>query len=140
MGLCQGDVSMRLGVIAGNFDIIHPGYMKMFKECKANCDKFMVFLHTDPTIERPEKIKPILSVEERTEILQGIRYIDEIVPYNTEHDLWRLLILYNPSIRFLGEDYKDKNYTGKGFCPVYWINRDHGWSTTKFKKLIADTI
>jgi hypothetical protein len=50
------------------------------------------------------------------------------------------LILYNPSIRFLGEDYKDKNYTGKGFCPVYWINRDHGWSTTKFKKLIADTI
>ncbi len=131
---------MRLGVIAGNFDIIHPGYMKMFKECKANCDKFLVFLHTDPTIERPEKIKPILSVEERTEILQGIRYIDEIVPYNTEHDLWRLLILYNPSIRFLGEDYKDKNYTGKGFCPVYWINRDHGWSTTKFKKLIADTI
>ncbi len=70
---------MRLGVIAGNFDIIHPGYMKMFKECKANCDKFLVFLHTDPTIERPEKIKPILSVEERTEILQGIRYIDEVV-------------------------------------------------------------
>ncbi len=131
---------MKLGVIAGNFDIIHPGYMKMFKECKANCDKFLVFLHTDPTIERPEKIKPILSVEERTEILQGIRYIDEIVPYNTEHDLWRLLILYNPSIRFLGEDYKDKNYTGKGFCPVHWIGRDHGWSTTKFKTLIAQSL
>ena len=131
---------MRTGVIAGNFDVIHPGYMKMFKECKEHCDKFIVFLHSDPSIERPEKIKPILSVEERTEILLGIRYIDEVIPYDTEKDLWRLLILYNPSIRFLGDDYKDKEYTGKGFCPVYWITRNHGWSTTKFKTLIAQNI
>jgi len=99
-----------------------------------------VFLHSDPSIERPEKIKPILSVDERIEILNGIKYINEIIPYNTEKDLWRLLILYNPSVRFLGDDYKDKNYTGKGFCPVHWISRDHGWSTTKFKTLIAQSL
>jgi len=131
---------MKLGVIAGNFDVIHPGYMKMFKECKENCDKFLVLLHTDPSIERPDKLKPILSAEERIEILNGIRYIDAVVPYDTEKELLELLTKYRPNIRFLGDDYKDKNYTGKGLIPIYWINRDHGWSTTKFKTLIGNSI
>lgn len=131
---------MRTGVIAGNFDVIHPGYMKMFKECKEQCDELMVFLHSDPSLQRPEKLKPILSVEERMEILMGIRYIDYVIPYNTENDLIRLLLLYKPSIRFLGDDYKDKEYTGKGMCPIHWIVRNHNWSTTKFKTLIAQSI
>lgn len=131
---------MKLGIIAGNFDIIHPGYMRMFKECKDNCDKFLVLLHIDPSVERPEKLKPVLSVEERMEILTGIKYIDAVVPYDTEKELLELLKKYRPSIRFLGEDYKDKDYTGKGLIPIHWITRNHGWSTTKFKTLIAQTL
>jgi len=132
---------MKTGIIAGNFDVIHPGYMKMFKECKEHCDKFIVFLHSDPTIERPEKIKPILSLEERREILMGIRYIDGVATYKTEEDLYNLLTFINPHIRFLGSDYKGKSFTGDDLSiPIYWIGRNHGWSTTKFKTLIAQSV
>ena len=66
-----------LGVITGNFDVIHPGHIKMFQECKEYCDRFLVLLHSDPSIERPEKLKPILSVGERIEMLLSIKYIDQ---------------------------------------------------------------
>ena len=75
------------GIIAGNFDVIHPGYIKMFKECKSYCKQFIVLLHTDPSIERPEKLKPILSKEERTEILTSIKFIDGIAYYTYEKEL-----------------------------------------------------
>lgn len=131
----------RIGVIAGNFDVIHPGYIKMFKECKANCDTFIVLLHSDPSIERPEKIKPILSVKERDEMLMSIKYVDNVFVYDTEADLLHLLNILQPSVRFLGDDYKGKNFTGKDLkIPIYYLDRSHGWSTTKFKRLIAKSI
>lgn len=131
----------RIGVIAGNFDVIHPGYIKMFKECKANCDVFVVLLHSDPSIERPEKIKPILSVAERDEMLMSIKYIDNVFVYDTEADLLNLLNILHPSVRFLGDDYKGKSFTGKDLkIKVHYLDRSHGWSTTKFKKLIAKSI
>jgi glycerol-3-phosphate cytidylyltransferase len=131
----------KIGVIAGNFDIIHPGYVKLFKECKANCDEFIVLLHSDPSIERPEKLKPILSIEERIEILECFKQIDNIQVYETEEELYQLIQHVNANIRFLGEDYKNKDYTGKNLnIPVHWIGRNHGWSTTKFKKKIANSI
>ena len=130
-----------MGVIAGNFDVIHPGYIKMFKECKANCDIFVVLLHSDPTIERPEKIKPILSVAERDEMLMSIKYVDNVFVYDTEADLLHLLNILQPSVRFLGDDYKDKSFTGKDLkIRIHYLDRSHGWSTTKFKKLIAKSI
>ena len=132
---------MKKGVIAGNFDVLHPGYIAMFKECKANCDEFIILLHSDPTIERPEKIKPILSIQERDEMLMSIKYIDNVFVYDTEADLLHLLGLIRPDIRFLGDDYKDKKYTGDHLgIPVYYLDRSHGWSTTKFKRLIAKSI
>ncbi len=130
-----------LGVIAGNFDVIHPGYIKMFQECKEYCDRFLVLLHSDPSIERPEKLKPILSVEERIEMLLSIKYINAVETYTYESELYKLLEKHNPNIRFLGDDYKGRTYTGFELnIPIHYLNRDHGWSTTKFKKLIADTI
>jgi glycerol-3-phosphate cytidylyltransferase len=129
------------GVIAGNFDVIHPGYIKMFKECKRNCDYFMVFLHDDPSLERPEKCKPILSVSERTEILMALSMVDKVIPYQTEEDLLHLFRWYEPEVRFLGEDYIDKSFTGDNLpIHIHYIKRDHGWSTTKYKQLIADSI
>ena len=79
------------GLIAGNFDVIHPGYIKTFKECKENCDHFTILLHSDPTIERPNKLKPILKTDERIEVLSSIKYIDEIQVYTYEKELIQII-------------------------------------------------
>jgi len=132
---------MKKGFIAGNFDFLHPGYIKLFKECKANCDHFTILLQTDPSIERPEKLKPILTVEEREEQLASNRNVDAILFYTFEKDLLELIKANDFDIRFLGDDYLDKPYTGDDLgIPVHYVSRSHGWSTTKFKQLIADSI
>jgi len=130
---------MKKGFIAGSFDIIHPGYITMFKEAKEYCDYLIVGLQVDPTIERPEKIKPILDYQDRFNILSSIKYINQIYSYTLEEDLFNLLKIIKPDIRFLGDDYKNKNITGKELnIPIYYIDRSHGWSTTKFKELIKN--
>jgi glycerol-3-phosphate cytidylyltransferase len=129
------------GVIAGNFDVMHPGYIKMFKEAASKCDCLVVLLHTDPSIERPEKLKPILSVEERKEMLLELKSVDGVIQYTYEAQLLDLLKLGDFKIRFLGDDYLYKPFTGDDLkIPTYYLNRSHGWSTTKFKKLIAETV
>ena len=129
------------GIIAGNFDVIHPGYIAMFKECKSYCEEFIIFLHTDPSIERPKKLKPVLSVKDRDEMLMSIKYIDNVFTYTYESDLINLLKLIQPDIRFLGDDYKGKTYTGFELdIPIHYLDRSHGWSTTKFKEEIAKTL
>ena len=128
------------GVIAGNFDVIHPGYIKMFKECAENCDCLIVLLHTDPTIERPHKLKPILTVEERKEMLYELKSICDIFTYTYEEQLLDLLKLGEFNVRFLGDDYKGKPFTGDYLnIPIHYLDRSHGWSTTKFKKLISES-
>ena len=128
------------GVIAGNFDIIHPGYIKTFKECKENCDHFTILLHSDPTIERPNKLKPVLSVEERIEVLSSIKYIDDIKVYTYEKELIQLIENSKFSIRFLGDDYINKDFTVSDLnIPLHYISRNHGWSTNKFKNLLVNS-
>ena len=128
-----------IGVIAGAFDVIHPGYISMFKEAARNCDKLIVLLHSDPSIERPSKMKPILSIEDRIEMLSHLRSVDSVKVYTTEADLLELLKQTNPDIRFMGDDYIDKPFTGDSLdIEMHYINRDHGWSTTKYKKSIKE--
>jgi len=132
---------MKKGVIAGNFDVLHPGYIKMFKEMNENCTVLIVLLHTDPSIERPHKLKPILSVEERKEILLSLKYVDDVIRYTYEEQLYDLLKIGEFDIRFLGDDYKNKPFTGDDLkIPIHYLNRDHGWSTTKYKKLIYNSL
>lgn len=132
---------MKKGFIAGSFDVIHPGYISMFKEAKENCDYLIIGLQVDPTIERPKKLKPILEYQDRFNILSSIRYIDQIYPYELENDLFNLLKEIKPDIRFLGDDYKNKNITGKELnIPIHYIDRSHDWSTTKFKELIKNQL
>lgn len=130
-----------IGIVAGNFDVIHPGYIFLFNECKENCDHLILFLHEDPSVERPEKLKPILSLKERILILSSLRQIDEIIPYKLESDLLSLIKDMNIDVRFLGDDYINKAFTGKELnIPIHYLNRSHGWSTTKYKKLLSKTI
>ena len=130
-----------IGVIAGAFDAIHPGYIYLFNECKQHCDHFLLLLHEDPSIERSEKMKPILSIKERKLILSSLRQIDEIITYKTEDDLLEILKNRKIDIRFQGDDYKEKNFTGQELdIPIHFLDRSHGWSTTKFKKLLSKNI
>lgn len=125
------------GVVAGAFDLIHPGYCKLFKFCKDNCTHLTILLHDDPSLER-NKMKPVHSLEERIEILKSIRYIDEVIPYTDEWDLSKKLELGYFDVRFLGDDYRDKKFTAD-YLPVkvIYTDRSHGYSTTDLKKKVA---
>jgi len=130
------------GIIAGNFDVIHPGYVRFFRDAKENaCEWLIIALQGDPTIERPNKARPVLSVEEREEILMELQSVDEVVHYNTEAQLIDVLKKAKPNVRILGSDYQGKSFTGDDLSiPVYYHERNHDWSTTKFKNDIAEQV
>tara|TARA_Y100001970_G_scaffold35799_1_gene44232 strand:+ start:2594 stop:3013 length:420 start_codon:yes stop_codon:yes gene_type:complete len=132
----------KCGIICGSFDVIHPGYIRMFKDSKSVCEKLTVALQGDPTIDRPTKCKPVQSIEDRIEILSAISYIDKIVLYNTEKELEELLGVEKYDVRILGTDYRDrKDYTGYHYGkPVYFHERNHSYSTTALKMLIAKSM
>jgi len=129
----------KVGVVAGNFDVIHPGYIHLFNDCKKHCDVLLVFLHEDPSLERIHKLKPVLTVDERILILSSLHQVDEIISYRTESELFNLLKDQKIDIRFLGNDYEGKDFTGSELdIPIHYVNRTfHGWSTTKYKNLLA---
>tara|TARA_Y100000114_G_scaffold101094_1_gene94251 strand:+ start:2573 stop:3007 length:435 start_codon:yes stop_codon:yes gene_type:complete len=127
-----------VGFTAGNFDLIHPGYIYTFEEAKRHCDYFMVFLQRDPSETRFTKYKPVVPLYERYKTLMAIQYIDEVVTYQTEEDLVKLIEFYNPDVRILGDDYIGKRFTGDHLpIKVVYTTRSHGWSTTKIKNLIT---
>ena len=129
------------GVIAGNFDVLHPGYIKMFREMENHCDVLIVLLHTDPSIERTEKLKPITSSDERKDMLECLRMVTDVIRYTYEEQLYDLLKMGEFDVRFLGDDYKGKPFTGDDLnIRIHYLNRNHGWTTTKFKKLIAESL
>lgn len=129
------DFKPEIGVITGNFDIIHLGYVRLFKELYEGCDSPFVLLHDDPSIERPDKHKPLHTIEERIEMIKPhFPYsLVTFMVYNTEDELYTILKSLRPDIRFLGDDYIGKEYTGKDLGIVEkYVDRSHGWSTTKF--------
>jgi cytidyltransferase-like protein len=128
----------RIGFTAGNFDLLHPGYIYTFEAAKENCDYFMVFLQRDPSLTRFTKYKPVVPLYERYKVLMSIKYIDEVVCYDDEEDLLRLIEFYKPDVRILGDDYIGKRFTGDHLpIDVVYTTRAHGWSTTKIKDLIT---
>jgi glycerol-3-phosphate cytidylyltransferase len=127
-----------IGFTAGNFDLIHPGYIYTFEEAKRHCDYFMVFLQRDPSETRFTKYKPVIPLYERYKTLMAIKYVDEVVTYQTEDELIKLIEFYNPHIRILGDDYIGKRFTGDYLPPeIIYTTRSHGWSTTKLKNMIT---
>ena len=128
----------KIGFTAGNFDLLHPGYIYTFETAKKHCDYFMVFLQIDPSETRFTKYKPVIPLYERYKTLMAIKYVDEVVTYQTEEDLIRLIEFYKPEIRILGDDYIGKRFSGDNLSPeVIYTTRAHGWSTTRLKDLIT---
>jgi len=127
-----------VGFTAGNFDLIHYGYTVTFEEAKRHCDKFIVFLHRDPSVTRYSKYKPVMPLYERYKTLMAIRYIDEVFTYETEEELYEMLKLFKPDVRILGEDYIGKSCTGDDLpMEVVYTTRSHERSTTMIKNRIT---
>ena len=131
------------GFIASSFDIYHPGYALMLKECKDNCDYLVVALHDNPKTANQDKNSPIMSLHERFLVLKSIRYIDEVAPYKSESDLVNLLHFYKPDVRFLGSDYNSlegrKKISGYFVCKnIYYVDRFHDYSSSDIRKKIYD--
>ena len=127
-----------IGFTAGNFDLLHPGYIYTFEEAKRHCDKFLVFLQRDPSATRYTKYKPVIPLYERYKTLMSIKYIDDVYIYQTEEELYELIKFWKPQVRILGEDYIGKPFTGDDLpLKVIYTTRSHDWSTTKLKDLIT---
>ena len=130
---------MKTGITFSTFDLLHAGHIKMLEEAKQNCDYLICGLQTDPTINRPEKNKPVQSVVERYIQLKGCRYVDEIIPYQTEQDLEDILKAFKIDVRIIGDEYKSKQFTGREYCEqkgikMYYNHRDHRFSSSGLRK------
>ena len=131
------DERTTIGFTAGTFDLCHAGHLLMFKEIRKQCDYLIVGLQSDPTIDRPEKHVPVETVEERLIRLQACKYIDRIIPYDTEADLYRILEREKIDVRFLGADWKDKKFTGYNLpINVVFNTRDHTYSSYNLRERI----
>jgi glycerol-3-phosphate cytidylyltransferase len=127
------------GFTCGCFDLLHAGHIVMLKETKQHCDYLIVGLQTDPSIDRQEKNQPVQSVYERFVQLNAVEYVDEIIPYDTEQSLIDLLESTPIDIRFVGEDYKDKSFTGD-YLPIdiIYTNRKHSFSTSSLRRKVSN--
>ena len=124
----------KIGFTCSAFDLLHCGHVVMLQEAKQNCDYLIAGLQTDPSIDRKDKNKPIQSIFERHTQLSAIKYVDEIVPYDTEQSLLDLLKTLQIDIRFVGEEYKNQKFTGRGLHEVFYTSRRHSFSTTVLRQ------
>ena len=132
---------MKKGITASTFDLLHTGHILMLKEAKSVCDYLIVALQVDPTIDRPEKNKPIQSYYERWVQVSAVKYVDEIIPYATEEELGTILQNYDIDIRILGDEYYDRYFTGNDLQMEYHFNkRTHGYSSTELRNRIKSLV
>lgn len=137
----EKNIKKIIGFTCGAMDLLHAGHVLMLKECREQCDYLIVGLEIDPSVDRPDKKKPVETLEERMVRLQGCRYVDEIVVYKDEIDLYDLLIKINPDVRFMGADWKNKSNYSRDRLPdmkVIYNSRDHNYSSSNLKKRIVD--
>lgn len=133
----------KVGITFSTFDLLHAGHIKMLEEARAQCDYLICGLQTDPTLDRPEKNKPTQTVVERYIQLKGCKFVDEIVPYATEQDLEDILKSFKIDVRIVGNEYEDKDYTGRKYCEekgieFYYNARDHRFSSSGLRKIVAN--
>lgn len=134
---------MRVGFTCSTFDLLHAGHVQMLREAKEQCDYLLVGLQMDPSVDRAEKNAPVQSIVERYTQLKGVRYVDEIIPYQTEADLEDILGMYHIDVRVLGEEYRDKTFTGRAIClkrgiELYYNKREHRFSTSDLRKRVCE--
>ncbi len=135
---------MKVGFNCSTFDLFHAGHVAMLKIEKQHCDHLIVALQSDPTIDRPDtKNKPVQSLYERYVQISACKYVDEVLVYETEEDLENIFKTQTIHIRFLGEEYRNKSFTGKQYCPdkgidIFYHERDHPYSSSNLRKRVYE--
>ena len=134
---------MKVGLTASTFDLLHAGHIEMLREAKSQCDYLICALQIDPSVDRPSKNKPAQTIVERYTQLQAVRFVDEIIPYLHETDLEDILNMRTINVRILGEEYRDKEFTGRDICKkrdveLYFNKRDHRFSSSDLRKRIGE--
>ena len=133
-------VGKPVGFTCSTFDLLHAGHILMLAECKQVCDYLIVGVQSDPTIDRPgTKNKPVQSIVERYVQLSAVKFVDEIIIYNTEKDLEDMLMFLPLAVRIIGEEYKDKEFTGKKICEdrgikIWYNSRTHRFSSSELRQ------
>ena len=135
---------MKVGITFSTFDLLHAGHVQMLREAKEQCDYLICGLQMDPSADRPEKNPPVQTIVERYTQLKGVKYVDEIIPYGSEKDVEDILTMYHIDVRILGEEYRDKEFTGKDICrkrdiDLYFNKRDHRFSSSDLRKRVAES-
>lgn len=134
---------MKYGITFSTFDLLHAGHVQMLREAKDQCDYLICGLQMDPSLDRAEKNAPVQTVVERYTQLKGLRYVDEIIPYNNEKDVEDILTMYDIDVRVLGEEYRELDFTGKDICKkrgiqLYFNKRDHRFSSSDLRKRVCE--
>jgi glycerol-3-phosphate cytidylyltransferase len=134
---------MKVGITFSTFDLLHAGHIQMLREAKEHCDYLICGLQLDPSLDRPEKNSPVQTIVERYTQLAGVKYVDEIIPYASEKDVEDILTMYHIDVRILGDEYKEKDFTGKDICKkrgiqLYFNKRDHRFSSSDLRKRVAE--
>jgi glycerol-3-phosphate cytidylyltransferase len=129
------------GITFGAFDLMHAGHVAMFRDCKLYCDYLLVGIHVNPSLEKPQKNKPVQSIVERQITVSACKYVDQVIVYETEQDLADILSILDINVRFIGIDHKDTWTSGKEICdkkriPIIYNNRDHRFSSTELRERI----
>ncbi len=135
---------MKVGFTCSAFDMLHSGHIQMLRDAREQCDYLICGLQTDPSADRPEKNRPIQTVVERYTQLKAVQYVDEIIPYATEEDLKDILSMYHIDVRILGDEYREKDFTGKEICKrrdiaLYFNKRDHRFSSSELRRRVAES-
>lgn len=133
----------RVGFTCSTFDLLHAGHVAMLREAANICDKLIVGLQVDPSLDRPSKNAPVQTLVERYSQLSAVKFVDEIIPYQTEQDLEDILAMLQIDVRILGEEYRDKDFTGKDICKkrgiqLYFNKRDHRFSSSNLRERVFE--
>jgi len=134
---------MKVGFTCSTFDLLHSGHIAMLREAKDQCDYLICGLQTDPSVDRIEKNSPVQTIVERQVQLSAVKYVDEIIVYETESDLEDILQMFHIDIRILGDEYRNKDFTGKDICKkrgiqLYFNKRDHRFSSSLLRSLVVE--
>jgi len=135
---------LKVGFTCSAFDMLHSGHIQMLRDASEQCDYLICGLQTNPSVDRPEKNRPIQTVVERYTQLKAVQYVNEIIPYATEEDLKDILSMYHIDVRILGDEYREKDFTGKEICKrrdiaLYFNKRDHRFSSSELRRRVAES-
>ncbi len=135
---------MKIGFTCSTFDLLHAGHIQMLRDAKEQCEYLICGLQIDPSLDRPEKNSPVQTIVERYTQLSAIKYVDEIIPYQTETDLEDILNMLHIDVRILGEEYKNGKFTGRAICAkrgieLFFNKREHRFSSSDLRNRVKSS-